>query len=260
MNDTNTKDNASTPSFLLIVKEVQKYASPLVLIPLIIGGLWQLLALSSIDLSYIRFFSVSQMIPDGLVVVFLLAIIYLTIIFTFPSFEKQLQAIKNGDILLNISQFVFLSPPIFWFAYVVIYDSSQLTSTIFWVLAPLALIISTYSLISLALAISKTYKRLVFLKPINRSNEIFKLAKIVFVFYIFTGLLVAAGFIALQFHKIFLISTNLSNINNICAINSPECKILYFNDKYIFVKKYNGNKSYIEVKKFDAFFSEKPNQ
>jgi hypothetical protein len=51
----------------------------IILLPTIFGGIWQLLELSSISSSFIRFFSLSQLIADGLLILFLLTILYISI-------------------------------------------------------------------------------------------------------------------------------------------------------------------------------------
>ncbi|MFC6269808.1 hypothetical protein [Frigoriflavimonas asaccharolytica] len=51
---------------------------PLILIlPTLIGGFWQLLELVVIDPAFLRFFSVSQLIPDGLLILAIVAVVYL---------------------------------------------------------------------------------------------------------------------------------------------------------------------------------------
>jgi hypothetical protein len=47
----------------------------LILVPTILGGIWQLLELSSISTSFIRFFSLSQLVADGILILFILAIL-----------------------------------------------------------------------------------------------------------------------------------------------------------------------------------------
>ncbi len=47
----------------------------IVLIPTVLGGLIQLFKLGMIDLRYIRYFSVTQLVPDGLLAILLLCII-----------------------------------------------------------------------------------------------------------------------------------------------------------------------------------------
>ncbi|WP_151726312.1 hypothetical protein [Acinetobacter ursingii] len=53
--------------------------SILVIIPALTGGLFQLVKLASLDTSYIRFFSVSQVVPDGLTVLFCIILVGLII-------------------------------------------------------------------------------------------------------------------------------------------------------------------------------------
>lgn len=53
------------------LKKLKEYLPLVTILPLILGGLWQILALASISPSYLRFFSVSQQIADGLVILFL---------------------------------------------------------------------------------------------------------------------------------------------------------------------------------------------
>lgn len=60
---------------LLFLKE---YLTILTIVPLILGGLWQLLSLAAISTSYVRFFSVTQQIADGILIIFVLAVLFLT--------------------------------------------------------------------------------------------------------------------------------------------------------------------------------------
>ncbi|MDC4826190.1 hypothetical protein NQ838_17905, partial [Acinetobacter baumannii] len=50
--------------------------SLLIILPSVLGGLWQIIELFSIDLPYIRFFSINQMVPDGVLILFLLFYIF----------------------------------------------------------------------------------------------------------------------------------------------------------------------------------------
>lgn len=60
------------------VKKVLDYIKEniniLILIPTVLGGFWQLLELVRIEISFIRFFSLTQVVSDGLVIMFLLLI------------------------------------------------------------------------------------------------------------------------------------------------------------------------------------------
>ena len=48
----------------------------IILCPTVVGGIWQLMELSSISTSFIRFFSISQLVSDGILILFLVAIFY----------------------------------------------------------------------------------------------------------------------------------------------------------------------------------------
>ena len=65
----------------------------IILVPTMLGGIWQLLELLNISSSFIRFFSVSQLIPDGLLILFILLIIYT---FGKLALNWSLKKVKNG--------------------------------------------------------------------------------------------------------------------------------------------------------------------
>lgn len=55
----------------LSFQNIKDYLPILFIIPTSLGGIWQLLELGSIGIPYIRFFSVTQLLPDGLVIIFM---------------------------------------------------------------------------------------------------------------------------------------------------------------------------------------------
>ena len=65
----------------------------IILVPTMLGGIWQLLELLNISPSFIRFFSVSQLIPDGLLILFILLIIYT---FGKLALNWSLKKVENG--------------------------------------------------------------------------------------------------------------------------------------------------------------------
>lgn len=58
-------------------KLIKDNLSVIVIIPTLMGGFWQMFELVTIDTSYLRFFSISQIIPDGLLILFWLSMLYL---------------------------------------------------------------------------------------------------------------------------------------------------------------------------------------
>jgi hypothetical protein len=55
--------------FVKPLKLIKEYLPLIVLVPVVIGGLWQIIALASMSIAYIRFFSVTQLIADGLLAI-----------------------------------------------------------------------------------------------------------------------------------------------------------------------------------------------
>lgn len=63
--------------------------SIIILIPTLIGGIWQLLELSSISTSFIRFFSLSQLVADGILVLFIFTVFYFSFKLSIKMIGKQ---------------------------------------------------------------------------------------------------------------------------------------------------------------------------
>ena len=58
---------------------IKNNISVILLLPAILGGFWQIIELSKMSISYIRFFSATQLLPDGLLVLFIFSMIALAI-------------------------------------------------------------------------------------------------------------------------------------------------------------------------------------
>jgi len=72
----------------------------ILIVPSLIGGFWQFLILNLIDTSYLRFFSVTQALSDGLIILLFLTVIYLLYEFTFKLFVITIQ--KKVHITITI--------------------------------------------------------------------------------------------------------------------------------------------------------------
>lgn len=86
-----------------LYKQLKDNLSVILLVPTILGGIWQLLELSSISASFIRFFSFTQLIADGLLILFVLTIFFISYRFTGIQFN-------NDTFKLNSE-----NPPPFWY-------------------------------------------------------------------------------------------------------------------------------------------------
>lgn len=63
--------------------------SVILLVPTVLGGIWQLLELSSMSASFIRFFSFTQLIADGLLILFVLTIFFISYRIVGSSFSAK---------------------------------------------------------------------------------------------------------------------------------------------------------------------------
>lgn len=59
------------------IEQVKNNLALIILLPTVFGGLWQIIELSKMSIAYIRFFSATQLVPDGLLMLFILATLYL---------------------------------------------------------------------------------------------------------------------------------------------------------------------------------------
>lgn len=225
-----------------IIKFIQKYLGILVIIPAFIGGLWQLIELSNISISFIRFFSLSQIVPDGLLILIFLLIATFTYMLGWvadtlfyineePKPPKQLDSREYEK-----------------------YRKQQLSK---WMLSFLV----AYSF-SLFYFLNFMYKApnftdlkssvclvLIFVLILNRSlNGCFNFAqdkyKKVFKFcnsFLLILYVIISIFLCKRVHSLFTYTDNIINIENIKTDISkkyPNTKqeLLYFNDKYLFIK------------------------
>ncbi|MBC9934413.1 hypothetical protein [Chitinophaga qingshengii] len=60
------------------LKNINDNLALIVLVPTLLGGLWQVIELANIGTGYIRFFSVSQLVPDGILILFIIIAMLLT--------------------------------------------------------------------------------------------------------------------------------------------------------------------------------------
>ncbi|MBU2920521.1 hypothetical protein KO504_04145 [Winogradskyella psychrotolerans] len=222
--------------------------SLILLVPTILGGFWQLFELQKISTSFIRFFSISQVIADGLLILFVLSIIYLS--FKFGVYLSA-NIEKEPRILYKIRLFllpVILSLPIILF---IIRFNKNKEINVF--LLDSALFSATLLIGILVEIIGKKRINKIFL------NEWFR--ELIFPIIIAISLIGSIYFISFVFkifHKSFLLPENLKNVENIeCLVKRKiqTFQILYLNDKYIFLELVSENeKKRIEIIEFKELF------
>lgn len=82
--------------YLELLKE---HFSLIVSIPPLLGAIWQLLKLSQISPSYIRFFSISQMLPDGIIILIVMFILSVFFILNYIIWKKNISFNDKKEII-----------------------------------------------------------------------------------------------------------------------------------------------------------------
>lgn len=67
---------------------IKEYTAFIFFFPVLIGGCIQVIELGFISVSYIRFFSITQALKDGLMVLFVIAVIYIAALININFFSK----------------------------------------------------------------------------------------------------------------------------------------------------------------------------
>lgn len=215
------------------------------------GGLWQIIALGSMSIPFIRFFSATQLIADGF-----LAILVISpwIFFVYFYVFKYIETNKNhtSDFKTNHSfRFRLLMAIIVLAFIVVVYYliSSKLLQSnnglinyfskvfLFFVLfISVDIFIDTLGLLNF---FKKFMQNKIFDRP-------FGLMSSVFIFFIIPTI----------FHSAFYVPRNLENFENLEKYNqNKNATLRYFNDKYIFIEhKKEDNSTTIQVVPFEDLF------
>ncbi|PWB24668.1 hypothetical protein [Flavobacterium sp. HTF] len=249
-----------------VIVFIKENLSIIIILPALFGGLWQLFELWSIAPSFIRFFSISQIVPDGLFILFLL--IYCSLPFLGAhlvhtaiikddktTFELMtLPIIKNKKVKLKVYGLGFL---LLTLCGIILYlYSSFIDDTI--IRMDMGLILAIPLIAFSNLFLNNCYNTT---SPESKYN--YKLGN----FLLLILYCAIAIYAFKRVHKIRL-PRNIANIEYITAVTQkkyPDSKneILYFNDKFIFFKITDKHKidketdeltEKIEILKLDDLF------
>lgn len=253
----------------------KEHWSIIIFIPALLGGIFQIFNLYSIDPSFVRFFAVEQVIPDGLFVIFIFIIGYLfyllfkkyynfnTKLYYGWSFKNILKNISNRLALLTILSicilYVYLLDPLFNEPPPFIFIIVQL---VFEILATIYLFEIIFIIIILYTLKNSKDKQ----KPTKEErkiaiNKLFEKQKIdiIIPLLIFPLALILSIFFL---HKIGTIYTKVNTLPNtfneeifikktkLALKINYDLKIQYYNGKYIFLKiiKPNKKENYLILK------------
>ncbi len=234
----------------------------MVLIPSVLGAIWQIIELASINLAYIRFFSISQIPVDGALILFLGGLLLLigkmTINFIKFSSEQKIKNLKDEEYLnkvlskLNRKLIVQsgISLLLIWalfYSIINLYSDMFSSSPIFTIILVFLSISGVMIYISelIILAILKvriSYPDEVSAKEItgdllNRTRKTLNWLVLPSISFIIFMLVILVKL----FSQTFVLPTNFYNIRKLDSavyydFNTKNYSVEYFNDKYLFVK------------------------
>lgn len=104
---------------LIYLGLLRKNLPLLLLLPTLFGGIWQVLSLANVGIPYIRFFSINQLISDGLILIGSILAISLFSLMSYFLAKKQVEILKDKKMevlieivypmILHLFSLVFLS-------------------------------------------------------------------------------------------------------------------------------------------------------
>ncbi len=235
---TKKTEKANGEAKLSLITNYKNWALISALISTVVGGGIQIFFLSVMDVFYLRFFSVTQMISDALV----LLPILLIILFFYYCFRSLINILEKEGFFRALV--ILFGGIMGGFIILIMVGSIGLKDSyaaIIVFLIGLALIVIVMIFLSYQEAILKK------IVVIGESSRLIQLGFIIFI-SIFAYLFFPSGFIK----DIFVKPDHFINQDYICKKSTGNnCKITYFNDKYIFIERDNKK---IEIVKFDRFF------
>ena len=251
-------------NYLDLIKE---YFSIIVAIPPFLGAIWQLLKLAQISFSYIRFFSVTQLIADGIIILSsLLMISFSTIMLNFAVDKKA----KENNTDEKIDNLIDVKKPnwVYGSIFIIIGFVSTLmiivvndyfiknldTFLTIWIVIPVNTII--YFLIPIIFLRGTTH-----IKSIDANFS--KKLKIMFSIFLFFISLEVLNNYWQKFNQLMLFPNNLINQakiekNIVEEFPKQKVKLLYNNDKYLFYSVVDtiNKEERIKIVPFEKLFNE----
>ena len=265
------KEQKKSNSLILeIVKFIKENLSLLIILPPLFGGIWQAIELMSISISFLRFFSVSQLVADGILILIIFTLIFGTVsiiplyyhwvIPTSDNYDKIKEEINlnvhqnKADKVSLVDKNPILFFIIFYSAILLItfclgnYKVSNINELLIFTIFGFILIYILQKLYFNERKLTKDNKKSIYLGSLFVFIVMF-----LYVFLFFRHI-----------HNLFLLPKNIVNIeklNNKIRIENPNenLKILYTNDKYIFLELENkkSKKTKILIKPFEKLFEDK---
>ncbi len=260
------KKEKNTP--LKIIKRiavfVKEYYIFITGVPLIMGGLHQVYSLANIDTGYVRFFSITQLLSDGVIIILTLIVflfvVIMVVIFLTGFYKKRYAPPKHIQDSKKDKDFLVVVGIMLFFAFVgrYIFESPFFENILkIWNGSSISNYDSIYTKLSLLAILILIFGNIMYWPNWSkfRYNLLFYFNSII---VSLIGIMLILGY----FKKVkdIIIPAKLSNYENInCLLNIHDQskfipEIIYFNDKYIFVK-ISGNEDEVKIIPFDSLFA-----
>lgn len=216
------------------------------LFPTLIGAIWQIVQLATISVNMIRFFSISQFICDGLIILgflFFAFVLICPLLFNIILQKEHSYKLKEKKAFYILLLFLLLLGVLFSFSHFNLIQYITIDRSISLIITYVAASAFIFCLNSFGIKWIRNY-------------VIFNITY----FFLYVILSIVITIISVN-----NISKNLSEINNftvlIDKLEREDCyskkpNVLYFNDKYIFIELEKKNKKSILIKKIDDLFDE----
>ncbi|TDW51568.1 hypothetical protein EV144_101244 [Flavobacterium sp. 270] len=221
---------------------IRENLSLIIIVPTLLGGLWQVVELSRLSFSFLRFFSISQIVPDGLLIIIVTIIILLVFLFYIKILKvEDAEKINENDKFLKehferkrpfsiyiIVFLILIYCTIIIFNLIAIYKFkiNSIFDLIMTILFTIMVSTIAFSIIELASIRARSeYK-----------ENISILKGLITIPLLFTCYSLLIGF-----HDMYIFPKELTNMENIkCYVENSKnvnvkIKIKYLNDKYIFL-------------------------
>jgi uncharacterized membrane protein YozB (DUF420 family) len=286
--------------------KIYKYAkdnlSLIILLPTILGGLWQLIELSSLSFSFVRFFSVTQLLPDGLLILTMIILLYISyylginihkIKYNKKILDLETKKPKNFNFIKNVQsqKLIYIDNPIyrkenivkellltaiilliiFYFLFFTNINTDfnkdfnfiSFVMILWFIIMAFKMFLSNIFILLVNLFESKFFSKVrkyYINKPLIKELLLFPIQIII---QIVSGVLIIFVILfpmelASFFHEKYLLPKNLKNLEYLDKTlnnkNYQSNKIVYLNDKYIFIEHKINEITSIEIVKFDELF------
>lgn len=230
------------------IKYLSKHLSLVLLIPALLGGVWQIIELSQMSFSYVRFFSPSQVLADGLLLLILLIFFIGTFFFLYLIYSRYINSTSVDNtsndeplgitsktnytkcVSLFILYIILLLFEIYTLSNILKKPDSFFTILILFPVATVILYLAIAAWMFANLSIIRTW----FYRNILRHT----------IWLWFMAIAISVLLTASSFRKSFALPKDLVNadiIVHLIAEANPETQpvIVYNNDKYLFIELNN---------------------